>query len=238
MDRRNSRNDEVMCVICDLWWLWLLLFIVLIALILTRNYWLPLFGANPSGVATPSATVSIPLATEVLPGLTNQAPSPVNTQSVLPPTATTEALPTRSSPLGVGSVAPDFTLPQLAGGDIKLSDQRGKPVLMVFFASFDSYSQAEAPTLLQIAQAYGDQLALLPIDIAYNDRKEDVSRFVSDYGWAFPVALDESGSVMSLYQQNSIPAHIFIDSSGVITAMEGTLTAEQLKEKTSKLMDQ
>lgn len=238
MNRRNTRNDEVMCVICDLWWLWLLVFLLLILTILTRNYWLPLFGFNPPNVANPLSTATLSIATSVTPHVTNPVATAMATEATPASTATNQATPTTGQQLGIGSLAPDFSLPLLGGGEISLKNRGSRPVLLVFFASFDSYSQAEAPRLRQIGERYGDKLLILPIDIAYNDRTEDVNRFVSDYNWTFPIALDETGSIMALYEQNSVPSHIFIDSNGIIVAMEGALTADQLEEHVSALTSQ
>lgn len=237
MNRRNNQMDDVMCVVCDLWWLWLTIFILGIAAILTRNSWLPLLGFDQPAVAEPLPPTTAPVATAIPPQATSRVATPSATPITLSSTSTNKVVPTTSDSVVAGAQAPDFTLPCLDGSTISLSDQHGKPVLLIFFASFDSYSQAEAPTLHQIAQNYGDRLIILPIDIAYNDRIEDVKRFVSDYDWMVPVALDETGSVMELYGQNSVPSHIFINSNGIIVAIEGTLTAEQLEEHILGLMD-
>jgi cytochrome c biogenesis protein CcmG, thiol:disulfide interchange protein DsbE len=238
MNRRNTRNDDVICLICDLWWLWLIIFLLIIGAILTRNYWLPLFGLGQPGVVSPLPTAVFPIATVIPSQATNPVASPSATRTTPIPTATNAFGQASSEPVAVGAQAPNFSLPRLDGGNVSLSDRGSHPALVMFFASFDSYSQAEAPTLRQIAQSYGDQLAILAINIAYNDPAEDVNRFVSDYDWAFPIALDETGSAMALYEQNSIPAHIFIDSNGIIVAIEGALTADQLKEQVSELMSQ
>lgn len=229
MNRRNTGNDEAMCVICDLWWLWLLIFVAIVAAILTRDYWLP---APQTGTPTP-ALATTPINTPPTSATATQATLTTST----PPPATATTVPgTAISPLRVGSQAPDFTLPRLGGGEISLSAQQGKPVVLMFFASFDSYSQAQAPTIRKLSQKYGDELVILPVNIAYNDLTADVNKFVSDQKWEFPIALDETGAIQTLYEQNSIPAYIFIDKAGKIFAMDGVLTSDQLEQKTSELM--
>lgn len=235
MNRRTTSSDETMCILCDFWWLWLTIFVLIIAAILTREYWLPL--VMPQG-ARPVPTLSVP--TVIVPRTTA---TPVTTPAVLPtptskiatPTPSISA-PTEAEPFGIGAHAPDFNLPQLGGGQISLSAYRGKPILLVFFASFDSYSEAQATTIRKLGQNYGDKLVILPIDIAYNDLAENVNKFVSENKWTFPIAMDETGAIQALYEQNSIPAYVFIDATGKIFAIEGVMTSEQLEKKVSDLV--
>ncbi len=233
MSRRNANNnDETMCVICDLWWLWLLIFVLIVAAILTRDYWLPIIGA-PGGTVTPTVIVPTPTMQTPQAATPRPASTSTNTPTII---STATFTPTARGPLTVGSRAPDFTLPNLGGGEISLRQQTGKPVLLVFFATFNSYSQAEAATLRQLAQTYTDKLVILPINFTYNDSMDDVNKFIKDYKWDFPVGLDETGSAMTLYEQDSIPSHVFINKDGIIVSIDGILTADQLEQKTGELL--
>lgn len=237
MYRRSSRNDEALCVLCDFWWLWLLILFLIIAAILTRQYWLPLIGVDvPDEPGIP--TIVVPTIDIEPPQATQAVVTPAPTQ-VIVPTAPSSSPTPQSGPIAIGARAPDFTLPLLDGGEVTLGQYLGKPVLLVFFASFNSYSEAGGPTLQAIRDDYSqDELVIIGINIAYNDRKEDVQQFVSDYGWTFPVAMDETGQVIGLYEQDNIPAHIFIDAAGTIVAIEGIMTDDQINQKVSNLIQQ
>ncbi len=235
MNRRSvNKNDETMCLICDLWWLWLLVFIMLIAAILTWQYWGPLVGwSNP-----PATVPTVSSAPTIAPSATlSQVDTPVITPAAPPTSEPPPALPTLPPTVGIGSLAPDFTLPQLGGGQISLNRHAGKPIVLIFFASFDSSSEAQAPTIRKLGQTYQDKIVILPISI-YSDSPEGVKKFISDYGWSFPIALDETGSIQALYEQNSIPAYIFINKDGKIVNIEGMITSEQLEQKIAALTSQ
>lgn len=233
MNRRPAnKNDETMCLICDLWWLWLSVFIVLIAAILTWQYW---------GGPIPIPPIPVPIVSHVstnIPSVTQHQPAtPAITPTTPPapadPIAPTDS-PTPPPPVGIGSPAPDFTLPQLGGGQIALNQHAGKPVVLVFFASFDSSSEAQAPTIRKLGQTHQNKIVILPISI-YSDSPDSVKKFIGDYDWNFPIALDETGSIQALYEQNSIPAYIFINKDGKIVNIEGLMTSEQLEQKTADL---
>ncbi len=236
MNRRPvNKNDETMCLICDLWWLWLLGFIMLIAAILAWPYLRTLVGWSIPPAAVPTVPPAPTIALSVTP---NQAETPT-IAPVTPPTAVTAPslpppVPSAPGPVGIGSPAPDFTLPQLGGGQISLNQRGEKPAVLIFFASFDGSSEAQAPTIRKLGQTHQDKIVILPISI-YSDSPESVKKFISDYGWSFPVALDETGSIQALYEQNSIPAYVFINKDGKIVNIESMMTSEQLEKKTAEL---
>jgi len=114
---------------------------------------------------------------------------------------------------GEGQLAPDFEASTLDGGTVKLSELRGKPVILSFGASWCPDCQLEAPILQKLAEDYSN------IQIVMVDTKEDVQlvrSFVSKYGLTFTVALDQDGSIARQYLIYAIPSVYFIDQDGVI----------------------
>jgi thiol-disulfide isomerase/thioredoxin len=76
--------------------------------------------------------------------------------------------------------APDFTLADIAGKEHKLSDYRGKDVLLIFWATWCGPCQMEVPALIELRRTIGeDKLAMLAIT---SDKPSVAKRFIADQG--------------------------------------------------------
>jgi len=118
--------------------------------------------------------------------------------------------------LGKSTPAPDFTLEKLNGGNLKLSDLRGKAVLLNFWATWCGPCKIETPWLVEMQNQYGNQ-GLQVIGVAMDDSgKDEISKFAKDMGVNYPVLLgkeavgDEYGGVPAL------PESFFIGRDGKI----------------------
>src|ERR1700760_894306 len=116
--------------------------------------------------------------------------------------------------VGKSTPAPDFTLEQLNGGNLKLSDLRGKAVLLNFWATWCGPCKIETPWLVEMQNQYGHQ-GLQVIGVAMDDSgKDEISKFAKDMGVNYPVLLgkeavgDEYGGVPAL------PESFFIGRDG------------------------
>ena len=120
----------------------------------------------------------------------------------------------------VGFVAPDFTLPDLGGARVKLSDLRGKKaVFLNFWASWCPSCQEEMPTLERLYQEFKPRdLEILAVSI--DQVKVDVGRLMKGHGVTFPALLDPDGTVARTYRVTKIPTHYFIDRHGIVQARE------------------
>ncbi len=137
--------------------------------------------------------------------------------------------------VGVGSVAPEFALPQLVGGravDLDaLGSDRHRPVVLNFFASWCIPCQRETPLLARAAQegrAKGSTVQFVGVDVA--DQPTNAVPFVQQSGITYPVAADSALQVTSvLYGLDGEPNTFFIDGSGhVIGHVIGGLSQQQL----------
>jgi len=143
-----------------------------------------------------------------------------NATAAIPTSTPRQELPAPPPDLAVspneGNVAPDFTLTKLDGQPVTLSNLRGKPTLINFWATWCPPCRSELPTLQAAYQKYGDQIGFIAVDV-----KEDaptVSAFVEQLGLTFPIAIDANGSVSdSAYQVLGIPTTLFIDERGVVS---------------------
>ncbi len=114
-----------------------------------------------------------------------------------------------------GGRAPDFTAPLLAGGgSLELSDLRGKPVMLNFWASWCVPCKDEAPLLRQAYRAYGDRVAFVGVDV--KDSRSDAIDFARRTGLSYPHVRDEGGTIYSDYGLTGQPETFFIDGDGTI----------------------
>jgi thiol-disulfide isomerase/thioredoxin len=124
--------------------------------------------------------------------------------------------PTR--PLGVAyaSPAPDFTLQSLDGRDMKLSDLRGKAVLLNFWATWCAPCKIEMPWFIELQNQYGSQ-GLQIVGIAMDDSsKDDIAKFAKDMGVNYPVLLGKEAVGDAYGGVPALPESFFIGRDGKI----------------------
>ncbi len=127
-----------------------------------------------------------------------------------------------------GRLAPDFVLPTLDGGTVRLSDFRGRWVLLNFWASWCGPCRAETPELqLRAEREAASGLAVIGVNLQETD--EAARRFAAEFAVSYPIALDREGSVAQGYGVAALPVTFVIDPEGRIAAIErGQVTAERL----------
>ena len=112
--------------------------------------------------------------------------------------------------------APDFTLMTLDGQPFKLSDQKGKVVIINFWASWCGPCRTEAPALESLYEQYKDKDVEF-IGITYADDPKDSQAFMAEYGMSYPVAEDGKSNVSKqLYHIQGVPETFVIDKQGNI----------------------
>jgi len=122
----------------------------------------------------------------------------------------------------VGKLAPDFQLQSLDGQTVSLSDFRGKPVLVNFWASWCPPCQFEMPFIQEIYEdkEWSDKgLVILAIDIIDDLRGESpakVKDFMQSHSFSFLVLLDINQDVALKYSIRAIPTTFFIGKDGII----------------------
>lgn len=115
----------------------------------------------------------------------------------------------------IGKTAPGFTLKGLDGQEVSLSDLRGKPVLLNFWASWCGPCRLEMPFLQQIYEKWtGEGLVLLAVNL--QEDQNTVQEFVRNGGFTFPILLSPGNEVPLAYNIRGIPATFFIDADGII----------------------
>ena len=137
----------------------------------------------------------------------------------------------------IGKTAPDFTLKGLDGQEVSLSDFRGEPVLLNFWASWCGPCRLEMPFLQEIYEKWsGKGLVLLAVNLQEN--QGTVEDFIDDAGYTFPVLLAPGNKVPLSYNIRGIPATFFIDADGVIRDIKiGAFSGVgEIESKLAKIM--
>jgi len=128
--------------------------------------------------------------------------------------------------------APDFTFFDLEGNTQKLSDFRGKPVILNFWASWCGPCKMEMPDFDEMYQTYGDQVHFLMVNLTDGSQEtvETASSFIAEQGYTFPVYFDTEQSGAIAYGVNAVPVTYFVDAEGNFVAwQQGVLTAQTLQ---------
>ena len=141
----------------------------------------------------------------------------------------------QSGPPKVGQSAPDFTLTQLDGGQVKLSELRGRVVLLNFWSTTCPPCRAEMPDLESV---YGEVKDKGGVVVAVDQREppDAVRRFVTELHLTFPVGIDADGSLFSLYGVQFLPTSFVVDKNGVVRYMRvGQMEKEAIRSYFSTL---
>jgi cytochrome c biogenesis protein CcmG/thiol:disulfide interchange protein DsbE len=115
----------------------------------------------------------------------------------------------------VGDEAPDFTLPALGHGTVALSEFRGQPTVVNFWASWCNPCREEFPLLAAALDEYERQ-GLAVVGVTYQDIESDSRMFVEEMDAVWPQAVDDGGAVAQSYGVRAIPLTFFVDRDGRI----------------------
>jgi len=154
------------------------------------------------------------------------------------PKQETEQSPARLS-LHIGEPAPDFTLETLNGTEVRLSQFRGQPVLINFWASWCQPCRKEMPELVRSYKANKSRgFVLLGMNLTYIDTVQDAQAFAKEFNITFPVLLDKDGAVAEKsYGVQGIPTSVFVNRDGTIARIQiGPMTGPQVDQYVSEIL--
>lgn len=135
--------------------------------------------------------------------------------------------------------APDFTVYDLEGNAHKLSDFRGKPVLLNFWASWCGPCQMEMPDFQKFYESHGDKVNFVIVNLTDGQQEtvETASAFIEEKGYTFPVYYDTDIDAAMKYGVSAVPVSYFIDAEGNFIAWaQGALTADMLQQGMDMLL--
>jgi thiol-disulfide isomerase/thioredoxin len=135
----------------------------------------------------------------------------------------------------VGRPAPDVTLNVPGGRPLRLSDYRGKPVVLHFWASWCGPCVAELPLIAELGARNSAELTVLAVNCA--ETEAAVSAFLAAGKLSLNVVMDRDLGVSNAYQVNAIPQTFMIDSRGIIRSVQvGAYTGEKLGRDLAALL--
>ena len=132
--------------------------------------------------------------------------------------------------VGVGQVAPDFTVEMLDGQRIRLQDLRGGVVLLTFWdpecPSCRNLMAATPSRIVERMERAG--VEYIPISRGYS--RAEIADFCQSNGYTFPVGLDPDKSIYRLYATKFVPRSFLIDKKGVVRSLYVEYELDQLDE--------
>jgi len=137
----------------------------------------------------------------------------------------------------IGAPVPDFTLTAArTEKSMSLSDLRGHPVVLNFWATWCGPCRVEMPAF-QAAYHANQQQNLSVLAINYSEHSQMVLDFGDELGLTFPLLLDPDGRVQELFRIRGYPSTMFIAPDGTLAAAHiGLLTEGQLAENLRKIL--
>lgn len=138
----------------------------------------------------------------------------------------------------IGNKAPDFTLKNTDGKDVKLSDYKGKIVILNFFGVWCPWCVKEMPGFVNVYNQYKDKnVELLVVDVG--DTKSTLQGYLKDNSFSIKPLMDSgSGSTAQLYSVNGFPTTFILNKDGIIQKIDPSYTSESdLKDTLNKMTE-
>ncbi|MGA9289936.1 MAG: redoxin domain-containing protein [Anaerobacillus sp.] len=132
----------------------------------------------------------------------------------------------------INDKAADFTLTTLDGKEVSLSDYKGKPVFLNFWATWCPPCKEEMPDIQSFSDVHGEDVTVISVNFTkFEPNKKAIPTFVESNHLQFPILMDREGKVgENLYQVISMPTSFMIDSEGIIREKRvGPLTLEDME---------
>ena len=159
-------------------------------------------------------------------------PGTANSQSVTVTAAARGAAPK------VGKPAPDFEMTLIDGSVVRLSDYKGRPVWINFWASWCPPCRAENPDIQEVYNRHKDADGLVLLAPAIGEGRGSVADYMERADLSYPVGTDSDTQIAADYRVLGIPTHIFIDRDGTIAEIRvGAMSEKTMEKKIAKIID-
>ena len=134
-----------------------------------------------------------------------------------------------------GQIAPQFITDTIDGETVSLTEFRGKPVVLNFWASWCGPCRVETPHFQRFSEEMGD--AITVIGVNQQERPEKIEPFIDEFGVTYPIWLDLNGRISQTYEIFGLPTTYILDQNGVIVAiLPGGITEGALHDQIRPLL--
>jgi len=134
-----------------------------------------------------------------------------------------------------GEPAPDFSLPTLTGSSVRLSDLRGKPVVINFWASWCNPCRKEFAAFRRVLASHKGQFVVLGVD--YKDIDSDAATFARQQKASWPMLVDGTNAVSQAYGVRAVPQTFFIAADGtIVSRIYSQLSSDDLERELAKIL--
>ncbi len=133
------------------------------------------------------------------------------------------------------NTAPDFLVYDGDGNQVRVSDYKGKPVVINFWTSWCGYCKQEMPHFQKAFEENPD-IQFLMVNVAVSDAPENSNKLINDGGYTFPVVYDKSGEAIDKYGVSAYPVTYFIDKDGQLVTYSNGILSEAGLESRLKLI--
>ena len=174
------------------------------------------------------------------------APSPLPTPTEAIAEATTPPTASPAPPVARGEAAPDFSFTLFQGEDVlgspslPLSQLRGTPVVLNFWARYCTPCWTEMPELQEFYEGFGARVHLVGVDVGQFTglgSPKDAAGLLESLGITYPVGFTDDATVVGDYGIWAMPTTVFIDAAGrVFRIWTGALDLSQLTQLTEAML--
>ena len=138
-------------------------------------------------------------------------------------------------PPAAGDSAPGFTATDIDGTPVSLEGLRGKPVWLVFMATWCTGCRTEIPDIQGVVASRGDAVRVVVIYVGEN--RNTVSDYSKRVGNDFPEVVDQDQQISAAYGIMGVPTHYFIDAGGVVRQRHvGVLSPDAMTQAIQNVM--
>lgn len=159
----------------------------------------------------------------------SETPAPTETEAETPKEEEPPARPTLK--------APDFSVLDMEGNVVKLSDYTDKPIVINFWATWCGYCDMEMPDFEKMYKKYGDRVNFLMVN-AGDTSMRTIQNYISENGYTFPVFYDAFDEAASAYDAGGFPTTYFFYGNGTPGYRGvGMLSGETLEATILKILE-
>lgn len=149
---------------------------------------------------------------------------------ITPPVQTTIGNKNQGGQSPSGYAAPDFTVLDYNGNQVNLSDFKGRPVVINFWATWCYYCKEEMPDFNEAFKKYPDvEFLMINATDGYQETVDSAKAYIENEKFDFNVYFDTESEAVNAYYVNGFPTTFFVDANGnLVTYANGMLDYESL----------